>query len=101
MPGSSEGGVPPSGRFYKGAGPLVGVGCDGREAYLKQYVDRPSGELARRQACHSGVSAVAVEAFVNNAGLREGCLLKAGFGLEQLDHVVQSVLMRGSYRQKL
>ncbi|HEY6288629.1 MAG TPA: hypothetical protein VIW48_04210, partial [Nitrospiraceae bacterium] len=35
---------------------------------LKQYVDRPSGEPARRQACHSGVSAVAVEAFVNYAG---------------------------------
>jgi hypothetical protein len=35
---------------------------------LKQYVDRPSGEPARRQACRSGVSAVAVEAFVNNAG---------------------------------
>jgi micrococcal nuclease len=35
---------------------------------LKQYVDRPSGEPARRQACRSDVSAVAVEAFVNNAG---------------------------------
>ena len=35
---------------------------------MKQYVDRPSGEPARRQACRSGVSAVAVEAFVNNAG---------------------------------
>ena len=35
---------------------------------LKQYVDGPSGEPARRQACHSGVSAVAVEAFVNYAG---------------------------------
>ena len=40
----------------------------GREAYLKQYVDRPSGEPARRQACRSDVSAVAVEAFVNYAG---------------------------------
>jgi len=35
---------------------------------LAQYVDRPSGEPARRQACRSGVSAVAVEVFVNNAG---------------------------------
>jgi hypothetical protein len=40
----------------------------GRKAYLKQYVDRLSGEPARRQACRSGVSAVAVEVFVNNAG---------------------------------
>jgi len=40
----------------------------GREAYLTQYVDRPSGESARRQACRSGVSAVAVEAFVNSVG---------------------------------
>jgi hypothetical protein len=39
-----------------------------REAYLKQYVDRPSGEPARRQACRSGVSVVVVEVFVNNAG---------------------------------
>ena len=35
---------------------------------LKQYVDRLSGEPARRQACRSGVPAVAVEVFVNNAG---------------------------------
>ena len=35
---------------------------------LEQDVDRPSGVPARRQACRSGVSAVAVEAFVNNAG---------------------------------
>jgi hypothetical protein len=35
---------------------------------LEQYVDRLSGEPARRKACRSGVSAVAVEAFVNNAG---------------------------------
>ena len=35
---------------------------------MKQYVDRPSGEPARRQTCCSGVSAVAVEAFVNYAG---------------------------------
>ena len=34
----------------------------------QQYVDRLSGEPARRQACRSGVSAVAVEIFVNNAG---------------------------------
>ncbi len=40
----------------------------GREAYLKQYVDRPSGDPARRQACPSDVSAVAVETFVNDAG---------------------------------
>jgi len=35
---------------------------------LKQYVDLLSGEPARHQACRSGVSAVAVEAFVNDAG---------------------------------
>ena len=45
----------------------------GREAYLKQYVDRPSGEPAclrtrnRVQACRSGESAIAAEAFMNNA----------------------------------
>jgi hypothetical protein len=74
-PGSSEGGMPPSWGFYKGAGPLVRVGEAGSRAepareggILEQYVDRLSGEPARRQACRSGVSAVAVEAFVNNAG---------------------------------
>ncbi len=41
---------------------------------LEQYVDQLSGEPARRQACRSGVSAVAVEAFVNNAGYGSGCL---------------------------
>ena len=35
---------------------------------LEQYVDRLSGEPARRQACRSSVAAVAVEAFVSNAG---------------------------------
>ena len=35
---------------------------------LEQYVDRPSGEHARRQARRSGVSTVAVEVFVNNVG---------------------------------
>jgi hypothetical protein len=35
---------------------------------LEQYVDRLSSEPARRQACRSSVSAVAVEVFVNNAG---------------------------------
>jgi len=33
----------------------------------QQYVDRLSGEPARRQACRSGVSAVAAEVFVSNA----------------------------------
>ena len=37
---------------------------------MKQYVDRPNGEPARRQACRSDVSVVAVEAFVNYAGIR-------------------------------
>ena len=32
-----------------------------------QYVDRTSGEPAPRQVCHSGISAVAVEAIVNYA----------------------------------
>ncbi len=35
---------------------------------MKQYVDRLSGEPTRRQACRNGVSAVVVEAFVNDAG---------------------------------
>ena len=74
-PGSFEGGVPPSWGFYKGAGPLVRMGEAGFRAeptkeggILEQYVDRLSGEPARRQACRSGVSAVTVEAFVNDAG---------------------------------
>jgi hypothetical protein len=43
------------------------------KAYLKQYVEVVSGEAARQHAtpsrmlaCRSGVSAVAVEAFMNN-----------------------------------
>ena len=32
---------------------------------------------------------------------REGRLLNVGLGLELLDHAVQSVLMRGGYRQEL
>ncbi len=44
------------------------------EAYLKQYVEITRGEPARLaaetrgQACCSGVSVVAVEAFMNNVG---------------------------------
>jgi hypothetical protein len=52
-PGSSEGGVPPSWGFYKGAGTLVEVGEAGFRAeptreggILEQDVDRPSGEPA-------------------------------------------------------
>ena len=37
---------------------------------MKQYVDRPNGEPARRQACRSGVSVVAVEAFVELCGYK-------------------------------
>ena len=46
----------------------------GTEAYLIQYVEAARGEPARLaadtrgQACRSGVSAVAVEAFMNNVG---------------------------------
>ena len=40
----------------------------GRKAYLTQYVDQLSGKPTRRQACRGGVSAGAVEIFVNNAG---------------------------------
>jgi toxin HigB-1 len=47
-------------RRARGAGRKGGI--------LEQDVDRPSGEPARRQACRSDVSAVAVEAFVNYAG---------------------------------
>ena len=39
-----------------------------KQAYLNQHVDRLNGEPARRQACRSGVSGVAVEDLVNNAG---------------------------------
>ena len=49
--------MPPSWGFYKGAGPLVRVGEAGFRAeptregsILEQYVDRLSGEPARRQA---------------------------------------------------
>jgi hypothetical protein len=44
------------------------------EAYLKQYVEAKRGEPARLgaetciQACRSGVSAVGVEALMNNVG---------------------------------
>jgi hypothetical protein len=44
--------------------PRIRVWCLSPE----QYVDRLNGEPARRQACRSGVSAIAVEAFVNNTG---------------------------------
>lgn len=46
----------------------------GAEAYLKQYVEGLSGEPARRlreargQACRSGESMIAAEAFMNNVG---------------------------------
>ena len=46
----------------------------GSEVYLKQYVDRSSGEPACLdaghfvQACRSGKSAIAAEALMNNAG---------------------------------
>jgi len=56
----------------------------GREAYLKQYVDRLSGEPTRRQACCSSVSAVAVEVFVNNAGFMVLCLLTVPENLDWL-----------------
>jgi hypothetical protein len=46
---------------------------EGTEAYLKQYVDGLSGEHARRLACRSGESAIAAEAFMNNAGYGFGC----------------------------
>ena len=42
---------------------------------MKQYVDRPNGEPARRQACRSNVSAVGVEAFVNYAGKSQSLYL--------------------------
>jgi hypothetical protein len=46
----------------------TGTGAKKKGASPQQHVDRPSGEPARRQACRSAVSAVVVEAFVNNAG---------------------------------
>ncbi|TKB52576.1 MAG: hypothetical protein E8D50_12250 [Nitrospira sp.] len=46
----------------------TGTGTNKKGASPQQYVDRLSGEPARRQACRSGVSTVAVEVFVNNAG---------------------------------
>ena len=51
------------------------------EAYLKQYVEAARGEPARLvankrgQSCRSGVSAVAVEALMNNVG-KVKCLLE-------------------------
>jgi hypothetical protein len=38
------------------------------DKYLKQYVERPSGEPACRQACRSSGSAIAAEALMNNVG---------------------------------
>jgi hypothetical protein len=64
--GDSTRGLAPFRR--SGRGRLQSRACDGRVAYLKQYVDRPSGEPARRQVCRSGVSAVSVEAFVDDVG---------------------------------
>ena len=55
-------------------------GAARERSILEQYVDRQSGEPARRQACRSGVSAVAVEAFVNGAG-ELGALEGAGGGV--------------------
>ena len=46
----------------------TGTGAKKKGASPQRYVDRLRGEPARRQACRSGVSAVAVEAFVNDAG---------------------------------
>ena len=54
-----------------------------RDVYVKQYVDRLSGEPARRQACRSGVSAGAVEIFVNHAGSIE-------------DHATVAEVLRGA-----
>ena len=56
------------------AGGVLRAEPRGAEAYLKQYVEVERGEPARlgaetcTQACRSGVSAVAVEAFMNNVG---------------------------------
>src|SRR5262250_3200596 len=55
-----------------------GAGREG--SILEQYVDRLSGEPARCQACRNGVAAIAVEAFVNNAG-GLGALEGAGGGV--------------------
>jgi hypothetical protein len=38
------------------------------EAYFKQYVQGLSGQHVRRMASRSGESAIAAEAFMNNAG---------------------------------
>jgi hypothetical protein len=38
----------------------TGTGVKKKGASPQQYVDRPSGEPARHQACRSGVSAVVV-----------------------------------------
>jgi hypothetical protein len=53
-----------------------------KQAYLKQYGDRLNGEPARRQACRSGISDVAVEALVNNARKESvrHCYLQPGEG---------------------
>ena len=65
-PGSSEGGVPPSWGFYKGAGPLVRVGEAGSRAeparkggILEQDVNRPSGEPVRLGAVKHAAKCVA------------------------------------------
>jgi hypothetical protein len=57
---------------------------------LEQYVDRLSGEPARRQACRSGVSAVAVEVFVNNAAILHHQIL-ATLNSDRTAHNCQAV----------
>ena len=54
----------------------TGTDAKKKGASPQQYVDRPSGEPARRQACRSDVSAVVVEAFVNYAGLGRGSIVR-------------------------
>ena len=69
------------------------------ETYLKQYVETARGEPARLpcqhhgQACRSGVCAVAVESFMNNAGL-------GGANRKQTNGVVSPVKLKSRHAQK-
>lgn len=55
-----------------GLGRLQNQTYGGREAYLKQDIDGPSGKPTCRETCHRVVLAIALEAFVNDGVKQEG-----------------------------
>ena len=75
--GSSDGGVPSFVGMFPGAGPLGRSGrgrlqsrvYDGTEAYVTQYVDRPSGE----PACLDAAPAASMLVAAANSRLQQKC----------------------------